>query len=50
MAAIDFGNNLPHEFTPYASKTVTAGNYLNFHGRGGSNWSQQYLPELYEQK
>jgi hypothetical protein len=50
MAAIDFGNNLPPEFTPYASKTVTAGNYLNFHGSGGRNWSQQYLPELYEQE
>jgi hypothetical protein len=50
MAAIDFGNNLPPEFTPYASKTVTAGNYLNFHGSGGKNWSQQYLPELYEQE
>lgn len=50
MAAIDFGSNLPPEFTPYASKTVTAGNYLNFHGSGGSNWSQQYLPELYEQE
>ena len=50
MAVIDFGSNLPPEFTPYASKTVTAGNYLNFHGSGGSNWSQQYLPELYEQE
>ena len=50
MAAIDFGSNLPPEFTPYASKTVTAGNYLNFHGSGGRNWSQQYLPELYEQE
>ena len=50
MAIIDFGSNLPPEFTPYASKTVTAGNYLNFHGSGGKNWSQQYLPELYEQE
>ena len=50
MAAIDFGSNLPPEFTPYASKTVTAGTYLNFHGSGGRTWSQQYLPELYEQE
>jgi hypothetical protein len=25
-------------------------NYLNFHGSGGANWSQQYLPELYQQE
>ena len=51
MATPDFtGNNVPAEFTPYASKTVTTGDYLNFHGASGANWSQQYLPELYEQE
>ena len=50
MAAnVNFASS-PAEFTPYASKTVTAGNYLNFHGASGSNFSQQYLPELYEQE
>ncbi|MGA0413026.1 MAG: hypothetical protein ACO3NN_09580, partial [Candidatus Puniceispirillales bacterium] len=42
--------SLPTEFTPYASKAVLASNYLNFHGSGGSNWSQQYLPELYAEE
>ena len=42
--------SLPSEFTPYASKVATTSNYLNFHGAGGRNWSQQYLPELYAQE
>jgi len=42
--------SLPTEFTPYASKAVLASNYLNFHSSGGSNWSQQYLPELYAEE
>jgi hypothetical protein len=48
MASATF--SLPTEFTPYASKAVLASNYLNFHGSGGSNWSQQYLPELYAEE
>ena len=48
MAAASF--TLPSEFTPYASKQVLGTNYLNFHGSGGSNWSQQYLPELYAEE
>ena len=35
---------------PTASKIASSLNYLNFHGTNGSNWSQQYLPELYEQE
>ena len=42
--------SLPSEFTPYASRVATTSNYLNFHGSGGANWSQQYLPELYAQE
>ena len=42
--------SLPSEFTPYASRVATTSNYLNFHGAGGGNWSQQYLPELYAQE
>jgi len=42
--------SLPSEFTPYASRVATTSNYLNFHGTGGANWSQQYLPELYAQE
>jgi hypothetical protein len=46
----DASFSLPSEFTPYASKVATTSNYLNFHGTGGANWSQQYLPELYAQE
>jgi len=36
--------------TPAAQKMTLTSNYLNFHGAGGKNWSQQYLPELYAQE
>ena len=36
--------------TPAAQKMTLTSNYLNFHGTGGKNWSQQYLPELYAQE
>ncbi len=36
--------------TPSAQKMTLTSNYLNFHGSGGANWSQQYLPELYAQE
>tara|TARA_Y100000589_G_scaffold324486_1_gene360760 strand:+ start:4672 stop:6093 length:1422 start_codon:yes stop_codon:yes gene_type:complete len=36
--------------TPAAQKMTLQSNYLNFHGSGGANWSQQYLPELYAQE
>ena len=36
--------------TPAAQKMTLSSNYLNFHGSGGANWSQQYLPELYAQE
>ena len=48
MATATF--SLPTDLTPYASKSVLASNYLNFHGASGSNWSQQYLPELYAEE
>jgi len=38
----------PAEFSPYVQKVALSSNYLNFHGSGGANWSQQYLPDLYE--
>ena len=49
MATGEFPS-LPTDLTPNASKAVLADNYLNFHGSGGANWSQQYLPELYAQE
>jgi len=36
--------------SPSATKQALANNYLNFHGTNGKNWSQQYLPDLYEQE
>jgi len=39
----------PTDLTPNASKVTLAENYLNFH-TGGVNWTQQYLPDLYEQE
>ena len=48
MASATF--SLPTDLTPYAKKSVLASNYLNFHGASGSNWSQQYLPELYAEE
>jgi hypothetical protein len=50
MANVNFNAGLPTDLTPYASKSVLASNYLNFHGASGSNWSQQYLPELYAEE
>ena len=36
--------------SPAAQKATLSSNYLNFHGSTGKNWSQQFLPELYEQE
>jgi len=36
--------------SPSAQKQTLASNYLSVHGSGGGNWSQRYLPELYEQE
>ena len=42
--------SLPSDLTPAQEKVAGYSNYLNFHGTNGVNWSQQYLPELYEQE
>ena len=47
MATASF--TTPTDLTPNASKVTLAENYLNFH-TGGVNWTQQYLPDLYEQE
>tara|TARA_R110000772_G_scaffold268686_2_gene397483 strand:- start:32747 stop:34132 length:1386 start_codon:yes stop_codon:yes gene_type:complete len=39
----------PTELTPTASKSVTAGSYIDFENLDNA-WAQQYLPELYEQE
>ena len=38
-----FGSIIPSQ-----SQQTLASNYLNFAGANGVNFSQQYLPELYE--
>ena len=51
MASITFSSgsgSLPAELTPTASKSVTAGSYIDFQDASFDAWTQQYLPELYE--
>ena len=40
-----FGSIIPSQ-----SQQALSSNYLNFAGANGVNFSQQYLPELYEQE
>lgn len=48
MASVNFTGGLPAELTPTASKSVTAGSYIDFQDSSFDAWTQQYLPELYE--
>ena len=46
-----FGTNDPlgvFNLSPMPTKSTLASNYLDFTGDAGKNFSQQYLPELYE--
>lgn len=47
MATVTFPST-PAELTPTASKVVTAGSYIDFQNASFNQWSQQYMPELYE--
>jgi len=38
----------PAQITPMPTKTAMPTNYINFQESGFSQWTQQYLPELYE--
>ena len=40
----------PASITPMPSKLTMPENYINFHDAGMEQWTQQYLPELYEQE
>ena len=40
----------PASITPMPQKMTMPDNYINFHDAGFSTWTQQYLPELYEQE
>ena len=38
------------DINPTAQKQLTTGSYLDFTGGAGNDFSQQYLPEIYEQE
>ena len=40
----------PVDITPMPTKNTLAANYLDFTTGSGLDWSQQYVPELYEQE
>ena len=40
----------PASITPMPQKMTMPDNYINFHDAGFAQWTQQYLPELYEQE
>lgn len=48
MAAVNFDGGLPAELVPTASQTVTNSNYINFQDSSFDQWTQQYMPDLYE--
>lgn len=47
MAAISL-DSLPAELLPASSRNVTTGSYINFQDAAFDAWTQQYLPDLYE--
>ena len=44
-----FTSNTPG-LTPYAKKSVLSTNYIDFTSGAGNDFSQQYLPEIYEKE
>jgi len=40
----------PASITPMPTQVAVQGNYIDFHDAAFSTWTQQYLPELYEQE
>ena len=44
------GGAFPAPLTPQPSKSITAGNYINFTDTTFKQWAQQYLPEVYEKE
>ena len=42
--------SFPASITPMPSKITMPGNYIDFQDAGFDAWTQQYLPELYEQE
>ncbi len=44
------GGSFPASIVPMPNKVTLPGNYVDFNNIGTGQWSQQYLPELYEQE
>ena len=42
--------SFPASITPMPNKLTVQDNYIDFHDAAFSTWTQQYLPELYEQE
>ena len=42
--------SFPASIVPMPNKVTLPGNYVDFNNIGAGQWSQQYLPELYEQE
>ena len=45
-----FTNGLPAALQPTQTKTLYAGNYIDFTATGFSQWTQQFLPDVYEKE
>ena len=44
------GGSFPASIVPMPKQQALVDNYINFHDSSFSTWTQQYLPELYEQE
>ena len=44
------GGAFPAQITPMPNKLTVQDNYIDFHDAAFAQWTQQYLPELYEQE
>ena len=44
------GGSFPASIVPMPKQQAVVDNYINFHDASFSTWTQQYLPELYEQE
>lgn len=46
--SFNIGGSFPASIVPMPSKVTVQDNYIDFQEAGFAQWSQQYLPELYE--
>ncbi len=45
-----FTSGIPAALQPTQTKTLYAGNYIDFTAAGFSQWTQQFLPDVYEKE